>query len=259
MLTAGAAGTVGVDTDVVGFDFDLIVVFDFRHNIAGSERRMTSAGAVERRYTHQTMDAFFGLQIAVSVFAVDLNGNGFQTCFVAVQHIQHFHLKACFCSPFGVHTEQHVGPVAGFCAAGTSVKGNDGVVAVVFPVQHGGYVKLFVFLQEGIVHFLDFLVDAFVFFFDAHFNEREDILVFGHKTFIMFYLVFQRFELLQGFLALLHIVPEIRIGRKFFQFGYFLFGASDVKVKPPFPLIFRHKRKGPDGSVLIRTCKNQLL
>ena len=59
VLAAGAAATVGIHPQLVHIDLYLIVVFDHRHHIQRSKRRMTASGRIKRGNTHQPMHAFF--------------------------------------------------------------------------------------------------------------------------------------------------------------------------------------------------------
>ncbi len=200
---------------------------------------MPPARAVKRGNAHKAVNPFLAFQITVSIFAVYLYRHRFQPRFVAVQHVQQFHLVTSLCCPFRVHAVEHVCPVARLCAARSGMQGDNGIILVIFPVQHGRNVQLLIFLQKGIVHFPDFLIYAVILLLNAHFDECQNILVFRYKPFVPADLCFQCFQLLQCFLAFFQVIPEIRVSGQFFQFGYLLLRASDVKVKPPFPLIFR--------------------
>ena len=71
VLSAGAAGTIGIDLQIFFIDFDIEIFIEFRKSIGRSERGVAPGVAVERRNTDKPVDAAFGFQIAVSEFAFD--------------------------------------------------------------------------------------------------------------------------------------------------------------------------------------------
>ena len=153
------------------------------------------------------MDAFFGFQVAVGVFAVDLEGYGFDACFVAVQIVQDFYGEAFALGPSGVHAVEHAGPVAAFGSAGPCVQLQDGVVAVVFSGQEGFDFHGLQFVYEGVQFALYLRDEGGVAFFVAHFNEGFDVLVLLTQVFVVFGLVFQIFKLPHAFLGFFGVVP----------------------------------------------------
>ena len=71
---------------------------------------------------YQTVYTVLGTEIAIGIFPADLNGNRFDTCFITVQIVKDFYLKALFLSPTAVHTVQHAAPVTGLCSACTCIQ-----------------------------------------------------------------------------------------------------------------------------------------
>ena len=57
MLSACAAGTVGIDSQIVQIDLHVQILLDIRHHIAGYERRLPLSGRVEGGNSYQTVDA----------------------------------------------------------------------------------------------------------------------------------------------------------------------------------------------------------
>ena len=216
MLTTCTTSSVGINTDIIRLDFNFRIVLNFRHNIAGRKRGLPSACAVEGRHTHQTVNPLLGFQIAIGIFAVHLNGNGFQSGFIAVQHIQYLNLEAFLLRPSGIHAEKHICPVTRLCAARPCMQGNNGIVAVIFAIEHCCNAQCLIFRKEGIVHFLYFFIYAVILLLDAHFDECQNVLVGCYKAFIFADLIFQCFQLLQCFLALFQIIPEIGVCGKLF-------------------------------------------
>ena len=78
MLPAGAAGTEHIHLDILRTDIHLDGVVDFRHDLQGGKGGVPAAGGVEGGDAHQTVHAGLALEIAVSVFAGDLDGGAFQ-------------------------------------------------------------------------------------------------------------------------------------------------------------------------------------
>ena len=132
MLSTGTAASVGIDTDVVIVDLYIQVFLDIRHNIAGYEGSLAFACCIERRNTDKTVYTFLGFEIAVSILSVDLEGNGFDTGFIAVEVIKHFHTESLAVYPAAVHTIKHSTPVTGFCSTCSGIELDDRIFAVIF-------------------------------------------------------------------------------------------------------------------------------
>ena len=111
MLSACTAASVGIDTEIFFVDFNIEVFFNIRHNIQGYEGGLAFSLCIEGGDAHEAVYSFYGLQVAVSVFAVYLEGNGFDSGFVSVEVIEDFQGKALAFRPSGIHTVQHVHPV----------------------------------------------------------------------------------------------------------------------------------------------------
>ena len=82
---------------------------------------MTARVRVVRRDTHQAVHAGLGLELAVSVVALDLERAGLDARFFTRVFVQHFGLVAVFVGVAHVHAHQHRGPVLAFGAAGAGV------------------------------------------------------------------------------------------------------------------------------------------
>ena len=83
VLSALAAGAVGVDANVVRLDVDLDALVDFRRDKDAGERGVPALGLVEGRDAHQAMHADLAGQQAVGVFAVDAEGRRLDARLVA--------------------------------------------------------------------------------------------------------------------------------------------------------------------------------
>ena len=69
LRSARAARSVGVDTQVGGIHLDLDRLVDLGVDEHGGERGVPAGIGVERRLTHQPVNARLGAQVAVGVFA----------------------------------------------------------------------------------------------------------------------------------------------------------------------------------------------
>ena len=111
------------------------------------------------------MDAFFALEQAVGVVALDAQGHALDARLVAGQVVQNFHLEPLFVRPAQVHAFQHFGPVLGLGAARAGVDVQKGVHVVRLVRQQDGHfrgcqqfiqaVGLFIERRQGL--FLAFL------------------------------------------------------------------------------------------------------
>ena len=62
MLATSPTGSVGVDLDFRGFDFDYNFIFHLRVDEYRRERGMAPAAGVKRGYAHQAVYALFGFE-----------------------------------------------------------------------------------------------------------------------------------------------------------------------------------------------------
>ena len=132
VLTAGAAGAVRIDLEILRADLDLVgVVFDLRHHITRCERRVTTTRGVERRDPDEPMHALLCLQVAVGVEACDLQRDTLHAGFVAGQIVEHLDFVAPLLRPAAVHAQQHLRPVLRLGAARTWMQLKDRIQPVV--------------------------------------------------------------------------------------------------------------------------------
>ena len=115
MLPACPAGTVGVHPDVLIPHFNVNVLLNVRHYVAGDKRGLPLACRVERRNAHQPVHALFGFQIAIRILSV------------------HLERKALVRRPPCKHPVEHPGPVAGLRPPCPRMEGEDRIVFVVLP------------------------------------------------------------------------------------------------------------------------------
>ena len=130
VLTARARCAVRVDAQVGRVDLDFDRIVDFRVHEHRRERRVAAARRVERRLAHEAVDARFGAQEAVRVFARDLDRRVLDAGDVAVGLFEHFGLEALAFAVAQVLAQQHRCPVARLGAAGASLDVDEAVVRV---------------------------------------------------------------------------------------------------------------------------------
>src|SRR5713101_1184411 len=88
VLTAGATGTVGIDSQVFRADVHLDGLIDVRVNEHRRERGVAARVCVKRGDAHQAVDAGFGLQIAIGTRPLDgERGTFYSTAFA--RHVVH--------------------------------------------------------------------------------------------------------------------------------------------------------------------------
>ena len=113
MLSAGPAGPVCVDLQVIVDDLDVDILLDIRDHIAGGKGRLPLSRCIEGGDAHEAVHPLLGAQISVGVLSVHLKGNALDARHIAFQIVQDLHTVAFFFRPACIHPVQHVGPVAG--------------------------------------------------------------------------------------------------------------------------------------------------
>jgi hypothetical protein len=132
VLSALAAGAVGIDADVFGLDDDLDALVNFRRYVHAGKRRMAALGLIERRNAHQAVHADFALEKSEGVLAIDREGRRLQPRLFAGLVVVEHGFKPLALGPAQIHAQQHIRPVLGLSAAGSGMNGDDGVACVIF-------------------------------------------------------------------------------------------------------------------------------
>ena len=211
VLAAGAAGTIGVHTDVVRIDLHVDLPAEFRHHVAGDKGSLPLSRRVEGRDADQTVDAVLAPEPSVGILAVHLDRDRLDPGHVAVQEIQHFHGIALFFRPAGIHTVKHGAPVTGLRAACSCVQTEDGIVRVVLSRKEGLGLQLLKIRDELIQHLPDLRDRIRIILLVAHLDHDADILVGGRKLFIALHRTLQAPVLPDDLRRLLRVVPERRL------------------------------------------------
>ena len=229
VLSAFAAGAVGVDFEIVIADFDFDVFLSVGCDVDGGEGGVALFGGVEGGDADEAMDAAFGLEEAVGVFAHDFEGSGADADFVALHVVDDLDFAAVAFGPALVHAEEHVGPVAGFGAAGTGVDGEVGVAAV----ERAGEEEVeFVFgdgVLDVVVFLGDFLEGGGDAFFFGHFDEDLEVFGAGVEGGQGFDAAFDAVDLVDDFAGVVLAIPEAGGGDAFFEFFELSGLGRDVK------------------------------
>ena len=131
VLSALAAGAVGVDANVFRLNDDVDAVIDFRRDEDAGKRCVTALGLIERRDAHQAVDADFALQESEGVFAVHCECRGFQPRFFAGLIVVENGFETLPLGPSQIHAQQHVGPILRFGTARAGMDRNDGIASVI--------------------------------------------------------------------------------------------------------------------------------
>ena len=219
VLPAGAARAQCIDTHVGFLDVDLDAVVDHGIYVDARERGVPARIGIERRDAHQAMHAVLGLEPAIGVAALDLQGRGLDAGLLARRLLHHFHLVAVLLGPAHIHAQQHVGPVLALGAACAGMHFEIRVVGIglareqrlelaprgigLEPLE-----RLFR-LGDGCLILLGF----------AEFDHGELVVELLLDAPDRFELVFERGALLHHLLGARGVTPEIGIFRGPVEFG----------------------------------------
>ena len=157
------------------------------------------------------MNAGFGTQQAVGVFAFHADGGAVDTGDFAVVFFKDFDFEAFALGVAAVHTEQHACPVFRFGTTRACGDVDKAVVRVGRLVEHSFEFEVgHLFFQTGHI-FLYGGETFFVVFFDGHFNQHAvvfdacgDVVERQHDA-------FEDFALFADFLGAFGVVPEFRV------------------------------------------------
>ena len=179
---------------------------------------MATVARVERALTHQTVYAGFGTQPAVGVFAFHPNGSAFNTGHFRFGYFHQFAFKPVRFNPAQVHTQQHVGPVLGFGAAGTGLNFHVAVAGVQFAGEHTAEFQRFQFFLQGGQFSADVVNGRLVVFFHRHIQQVTGIAEAVVEGVDGFYHRFQRRALFAQLLGAFGVVPHIALRQFVFDF-----------------------------------------
>ena len=113
------------------------------------ERSVAARVGVERRDAHQAMNPDLGLQVAVGVFAIDLESRALDAGAFAGLQIGDIDFETAPFGPSQVQPQQHLGPVLRLHAAGAWVNRDNRAEAIVLAAEHHLQLMLFQFGARG--------------------------------------------------------------------------------------------------------------
>ena len=135
----------------------------------------------------------------------------FDTCFLTIQIIQHFHFKSFGRSPSGIHTVQHACPVTGLGAACSCMQRHNCIVSVILAGKQCLHTNIFKTCFKFIQQFLNLRNDFRIIFFISHLDHEFHVFHLGGQLTINLHIIFFTFELFHKLLGTLRIIPEIRL------------------------------------------------
>ena len=219
VLSAGAAGAVGIHPDIVRIDLHMDVVGKLRHHVAGNKGGLPLARRVEGRDADQTVHAVFAAEPAVGILTVDLDGHGLDARHIAVQVVKNLDGIALALCPAGVHAVQHGAPVTGLRAAGARVQAEDGVVGVIFSGEQRLGLQLLQLMNKLIQHLPDLRDHSFVLFFVPQLDHVADVREAALQLLEPLHGILQAPVLPDDLCGFLRIVPESRLFHHAVQLG----------------------------------------
>ena len=131
VLASRSTRAVGVDAEVGVVDLDRDVVGKQRRDHDLRESRMPPVSGVERRQSHEPVDAALRLERPVGVLAAHRDGGRLEPGFLARARLESLGLEPAVVGPAQVHPEEHLCPVLRVRAARTGVDLEQRVTCVV--------------------------------------------------------------------------------------------------------------------------------
>ena len=229
VLSAGAARAQGVDAHVGFLDVDLDAVVDHRIDVDAGKRRMPARVGVIRRDTHQPVHAVFGLQPAIGIAALDLQGRGLDAGFFAERLLHHLDLETVLLGPARIHAQQHIGPVLALGAAGAGMHFEIGIVGVGFAGQQRFELAARHLGLDPLERFLGFGDGCLILLGLAEFDHGDLVVELLLDAADRLELIFERGALLHHLLGARGVVPEIGVFGRAVQFGETDIGLVEVK------------------------------
>ncbi|MNN14658.1 hypothetical protein D3C81_1277340 [compost metagenome] len=242
VLTTGARGAVGVDTQVGRVDLDFDFVINLGRHKHRRERGVATVTGVERALAHQTVHTDFGAQPAKGVLALDVHGSTLDPGDVTGRQLHDGGVEAALVSPAQVHAQKDVGPILGFGTTGAGLDIQVGVVHVHFTAEHAAEFKLCEGRFKALKHLDDIVDGAFVVLFNGHVEQLARIgqaavhFVQGVDD------LCQRTALAAQFLGVFGLVPDAWVFQLAVDFDQTLMLLIVVKDTPE---LTRNARSGP--------------
>ena len=210
MLTAGTAGTVGIDPQILLIDLHIQILFYVRHHITRHKGSLSLPCRIEWGYPHQAMYPTLGLEITKRILTIDLDRYGLDPCLVTVQEIQYLGLVLHLIRPPAIHPVKHAAPVTRFGSACPCVETQNGITFVVFSGKQSTHTQLLQLSLKFLKHLPNLRDQGFIILLVSHLDQHLDILILLLQASIKLHGILQVLGLLHQFRRTVGIVPEPR-------------------------------------------------
>ena len=130
-----ATRAIGIDAQILFVDVYLDVFVNLGENEERREGGVPSFRRIERRDSHEAVDAHLRAQIAVCVWTCDRESGTFEPSLFPFLVVDHLGFETAALRPAQIHAQQHLRPVLRFGAARTRVDADDGVRGVVLSAE----------------------------------------------------------------------------------------------------------------------------
>ena len=210
VLSAGTAGSIGVDADIVRVDFHVDGFVDVRHDLARDKTRLPLGLRVEWRNPHEPVDAALRFEISVGILAVNLEIDVFDAGLIALHHVDCLHGESVLVRPLAVHPVQHRAPVAGFRPAGARVQRQNRVAVIIWPCQESCEPHLLELFFKIIEFAADIRHNRRIVLLVSHLDQVQNVLIRFCETVRLVHRLLQILELLHLIIGSVGIIPEVR-------------------------------------------------
>ena len=209
VLSPRAAGPEHVDPNILGLDVYVDLLVHLRIDKHRREGRVSPGVGIEWRDPYQPMHPNLGLQHAVSVLSVDLEGGGFDPGAVPLQAIGDHRLHVVPFRPAQVHPQQHLRPILTLGSAGARMDSDNGVLGIVFARQQHAVFELFQACRERLHLALNLARDILA--LARELEQRIQIGCQGPDLRFVSQRFLQPFPVLHHLLTFFRLIPEVRI------------------------------------------------
>src|SRR5215469_4952830 len=106
VLSGLAAGTEGIELQVLGLDVHFDTVVNLRNHKNRGERSVTASGLIKGRNANEAMNTGFAREQPVSIFTAELNGGVLDAGFFARGLVENRGVEALTLSPAKIHAKE---------------------------------------------------------------------------------------------------------------------------------------------------------
>jgi len=179
---------------------------------------------------NEAVNTAFALQITVGIIPYDAQGGAADAGLLVAQLVDQLGLIAVALGPAGIEAQEHLRPVAGLGAASAGLNLEKSVAGVLRAAEHGLQFEI----VQPMLHAPQFLVELGIQtgIFHGQLAQRLEVPARALQLFEGLQHRGQFFQLLNGFLGFVRIVPEGRLAHEIVQLGALPLLAGDVKDCP---------------------------